>query len=84
MEQLPDRWLSPPEPLFWWGAAYEDMAAIRTLLYRYFQAKPGSREHFEAGRRLAREGAPASAPNTMVAFGWSAASIGSLATNESV
>jgi hypothetical protein len=48
--------------------------------------KPGSREHFETGRRLAGEGEPAPAPitNTMVAFGWSAVTSGSLGPAESV
>lgn len=86
MEQLPDRWLSFPEPLFWWAAAYDDVRATRALLARYFEMKPGGRESFEAARRLARGGSPApiSVSNAMVAFGWSAVTSGSLGGDEPI
>jgi len=87
IEQLPDRWLSSsPETLFWWTAAYGDVDATRTLLTRYFEVKPGSREPFETGRRLAGKGDPAPTPitNTMVAWGWSAVAAGSLEAGEPV
>ena len=35
VDRLPDRWLSSPEPLFWWAAAYGDMGATRALLSRF-------------------------------------------------
>ncbi len=83
---LPDQWLVFPEPLFWWAIAFGDDAAARTILSRYFREKAQSRDHFDAGRRLAAAGEPAPVPisNTMIAFGWSVVSSGALTVDEPI
>jgi hypothetical protein len=85
-ELLPDTWLVSPELLFWWAVALGDGVAARTIVSRYFRGKDSSREHFDVGRRLAAAGKPAPVPvsNTMIAFGWSAVSIGALTVDEPV
>ena len=85
-ELLPDRWLGRPEPLFWWAVAYGDKGAALTVLSRYFLNQPRSREHFDAGRRLAGAGVQAPVPvsNVMIALGWSAVTSGALGADEPV
>ena len=85
-EQLPDSWIVFPEPLFWWATAYAEKAAAKRFLSRYFDLKPGARNHFESGRRLALESGPEppSINNMLVAFGWSAVSSGALGADEPI
>jgi hypothetical protein len=85
-EQLPNSWIVFPEPPFWWAAAYGEKAAARRFLSRFFELKPPSRIHFEAGRRLAVESGPEppSINNTYVALGWSAVSSQALGADEAI
>ena len=85
-EQLPNPWIVFPEPPFWWAAAYGEKAAAGRFLSRFFELKPPSRLHFEAGRRLAVESGPEppSINNMYVAFGWSAVSSQALGADEAI
>jgi hypothetical protein len=85
-EQLPNPWIVFPEPPFWWAVAYGEKAAARRFLSRFFELKPPSRIHFEAGRRLAVESGtePPSINNTYVALGWSAVSSEALEADEAI
>jgi hypothetical protein len=84
--RLPDRWLVFPEQLFWFPIAYDDKQAAKTLLARYFQLKPATREPFEAGRAAAAAGEPApfAIGNLMHDLGRSVVTTGALAADERV